>query len=257
MRKVFFLSDFGLADPYVGIVKAVMEGIAPGISIVDLAHEVPPQDVRRAAYGLYESVPFLPKGSVVLAVVDPGVGSARRAVVVVGERFYVAPDNGLLSLAFMRDPPKAAYLIDEQAFTQMPSATFHARDVFGPAAARLALGVDPSRFGQPIELEELVRLPVTFEQGLHGEILTFDRFGNAITNLMGPLPEPVEFALVAGRTLPFARTYGDVYPGEPVVYLGSAGLVEIAVREGNAREALGLVEGMEVVLYRRQSGDAP
>nr|WP_245526781.1 SAM-dependent chlorinase/fluorinase [Marinithermus hydrothermalis] len=249
-RTVFFLSDFGVEDAYVGIVKAVMEGIAPGVRIVDLAHALPPQDLRRAAYQLYEAVPYLPQGAVVLAVVDPGVGSSRRGLVVVGERLvYVAPDNGLLTLAWLRDPPRRAYALENPAY-RLPgvSATFHGRDVFGPAAAHLARGVPPEAFGAEVPVAALQRLPVRLGRGPGGEVLTFDRFGNAITTIQAPLPPGVRAVEVAGRPVPLARYYAEVAPGAPLALVGSSGLVEVSVREGSAREALGLREGDPVRL---------
>lgn len=239
---LFFLSDFGLADPYVGIVKGVIKEVCPEVEILDLAHDLPPQDLRRGAYALYESVPYLPEGSVILAVVDPGVGSDRRALAVQGRRhLYVAPDNGLLSLAWRLDPPQKAYLIRGQP----ASATFHGRDLFAPAAARLACGAPLESIGTQISLN-LVELPVRLSEGPEGEILTFDRFGNAISTLRGPVPaEAVE---LQGRLLPLRTTYAQVARGEALAYWGSGGLLEIAVREGNAREALHLSEGIPLRL---------
>ena len=112
MRPVYFLSDFGLEDPYVAVVKAVLAERAPGAAVVDLAHALPPQDLRRAAYALFEALPYLPEGAVVLAVVDPGVGTARRAVAALGRWTYVGPDNGLFTLAWLLDPPRRAFLLE-------------------------------------------------------------------------------------------------------------------------------------------------
>lgn len=255
MRPVFFLSDFGLEDPYVGVVKAVLRERAPGVKAVDLAHDLPPQDLRRAVYALFEAVPYLPEGAVVLAVVDPGVGTSRRAVAVWGRRWYVGPDNGLFSLAWLLDPPRRAFLL-ERVLPPSPQgalpgwrpgeATFHGRDRFAPAAAHLALGLSPEALGLEVPLEGLKRLPLALTPGPEGEVLTFDRFGNAITTLLqAPLGGSVE---VAGRRLPIRRTFGEVAAGEALAYLGSAGLLEIAVNGGSAREALGLREGMPVRL---------
>jgi S-adenosylmethionine hydrolase len=257
MRPVFFLSDFGLQDPYVGVVKAVLAQKAPGIGVVDLAHDLPPQDLRRAAYALFEAVPYLPEGSVILAVVDPGVGTARRAVAALGRRAYVGPDNGLFTLAWLLDPPRRAYALDRvkpprpQSLDPLPgwrpgAFTFHGRDRFAPAAAHLALGLPPEGLGPEVPVEDLVRLPLKLSPGPTGEVLTFDRFGNAITTLLSaPLGGWVE---VAGKRLRVLRTFGEAREGEALAYLGSAGLLEIAVNRGSAREALGLREGMPVRL---------
>ncbi|MFC0594832.1 S-adenosyl-l-methionine hydroxide adenosyltransferase family protein [Thermus composti] len=264
MRPVFFLSDFGLEDPYVGVVKAVLGQKAPGTKVVDLAHALPPQDLRRAAYALFEAVPYLPEESVVLAVVDPGVGTGRRAIAAWGKRFYVGPDNGLFTLAWLLDPPQRAFLLERvappgpQGIGPLPGwrpgeATFHGRDRFAPAAAHLALGLPPEALGPEIPPQDLVRLSLRLSPGPEGEILTFDRFGNAITTLLeAPLGGVVA---VAGREVPIRRTFGEVGVGEAVAYRGSAGLLEIALNQGNAREALGLKEGLPVRL--KTKSEAP
>jgi len=245
MPPVFFLSDFGNADPYAGVVRAVVHARAPAAPLFDLAHDLPPGDLRRAAYALYAAAPYLPEGAVVLAVVDPGVGSDRRAVAVATQRlYYVAPDNGLLTLALAEDPPRQAVTLPVPPGA---SATFHGRDVFAPAAADLARGVPLAQLGAALDPETLVRLPVGLTPGPEGEVLTFDRFGNAITTLKGPVPEGARL-LIAGRALPCHRTFADVAPGEALCYPGSAGLLEVAVRDGSARRALNLQTGLPVRL---------
>ncbi|TFU14481.1 SAM hydrolase/SAM-dependent halogenase family protein [Thermus tengchongensis] len=257
MRPVFFLSDFGLEDPYVGVVKAVLWEKAPGVPVLDLAHALPPQDLRRAAYALFEALPYLPEGVVVLAVVDPGVGTRRRAIAAIGRRLYVGPDNGLFTLAWLLDPPQRAFLL-EKVRPPAPQGvqtlggwapgghTFHGRDLFAPAAAHLALGLPAGELGPEVPVGSLLRLPLRLSPGPEGEVLTFDRFGNAITTLLqAPLGAWVE---VGGRRVPVRRTFGEVGEGEAVAYLGSAGLLEVAVNRGSAKEALGLKEGMPVRL---------
>ncbi|WP_234554085.1 SAM hydrolase/SAM-dependent halogenase family protein [Thermus caliditerrae] len=257
MRPVFFLSDFGLEDPYVGVVKAVLRQRAPGVKVVDLAHALPPQDLRRAAYALFEALAYLPEGAVVLAVVDPGVGTRRRAIAAIGRRLYVGPDNGLFTLAWLLDPPQRAFLL-EKVRPPAPQGvqtlggwapgghTFHGRDLFAPAAAHLALGLPAGELGPEVPVGSLLRLPLRLSPGPEGEVLTFDRFGNAITTLLqAPLGAWVE---VGGRRVPVRRTFGEVGEGEAVAYLGSAGLLEVAVNRGSAKEALGLKEGTPVRL---------
>jgi S-adenosyl-L-methionine hydrolase (adenosine-forming) len=246
-RRIFFLSDFGVEDAYVGIVEAVMASIAPAARVVHLAHGVPPQDLRRGAYQLFEAVPYLADRSVVLAVVDPGVGSDRRAVAVEGERhLYVAPDNGLLSLALELDPPRRAFSI-ENATYRLPTSshTFDGRDVFGPAAACLAQGLDPGELGPEVDPADLRRLPVGPVGGSDGEILTFDHFGNAITTLRAP-GGAWSGVRVGGTLVPRASHYAAVDPGAALALVGSAGLVEISVRDGSAGRVLGLSEGQPV-----------
>lgn len=266
MRPVFFLSDFGLEDPYVGVVKAVLWEKAPGVPVLDLAHALPPQDLRRAAYALFEALPYLPEQAVVLAVVDPGVGTKRRAIAALGRRHYVGPDNGLFTLAWLLDPPIQAHEITRisppspKGILPLPGwapggHTFHGRDLFAPAAAHLALGLAPEELGPEVPAQDLIRLPLALTPGPEGEILTFDRFGNAITTLLeAPLEGVVE---VAGKRIPIRQTFGQVEAGEAVAYLGSAGLLEIALNRGNAKEALGLREGMPVVILPPPSGLPP
>lgn len=257
MRPVFFLSDFGLEDPYVGVVKAVLWEKAPGVPVLDLAHALPPQDLRRAAYALFEALPYLPEQAVILAVVDPGVGTSRRAIAALGRRLYVGPDNGLFTLAWLLDPPIRAHEItcisppSPRGILPLPGwapgdHTFHGRDLFAPAAAHLALGLPAGELGPEVPVGSLLRLPLRLSPGPEGEVLTFDRFGNAITTLLqAPLGAWVE---VGGRRVPVRRTFGEVGEGEAVAYLGSAGLLEVAVNRGSAKEALGLKEGMPVRL---------
>ena len=241
---IFFLSDFGTTDAYVGVVEAVMASIAPGERVVHLTHGVPPQDIRNASCQLWQVAPHLPDGSVVLVVVDPGVGSARRAIVVEGARLrYVAPDNGVLEAGLSLDPPRRVFSLDEPAYRRVDvSPTFHGRDVFGPAAAHLARGVSPDAFGRAIDPGTLTRLGVLPHEGDDGEIWTFDHFGNAITTLKARATPPTSMA-VGGRGLPFASHYAAVAVGEPLGLVGSSGLLEVAVRDGSAREALGLEVG--------------
>ncbi len=244
---IFFLSDFGVRDHYVGVVEAVIAKIAPAARVVHLTHGVPPQDLRNGSWQLWAASPHLPDGSIVLAVVDPGVGSERRAVVVETERLtYVAPDNGLLEAALAEQTVKRAHALTDPAYRLRDvSATFHGRDVFGPAAAHLASGVDPAAFGDAVDaLAPLGLLP---RDAAYGEVWTFDHFGNALTTLRAPQEAPTAIT-VSGRRVPWVETYASVGPGEALALRGSSGLVELSVRDGSAREALSLTEGAEVRL---------
>ncbi len=254
---IYFLSDFGSADVYAGVVRSVLAHRAASVRVVDLGHGLPPGDVRHAAVQLYAALPYLEEGGVVLAVVDPGVGSDRRALVVRGERlWYVLPDNGLITLAAELDPPRAAWALAPERYAPGPvSPTFHGRDVFAPAAAHLAQGTPPATLGEAVDPEELVRLPLRTVEGNEGEVITFDRFGNAITNLR-PRERP-EAVHVVGRHIPFMNTFSDVPEGEAVAYLGSSGLVEIAVHGGSLREKLRLIEGAAVDLHGPEAEPPP
>ncbi len=254
---IYFLSDFGSADVYAGVVRAVLRRRAPDVTVVDLAHDLPPGDVRHAALQLYAAVPYLEEGGVVLAVVDPGVGSQRRALALRGKRlWYVLPDNGIFTLVRELDPPRAAWELDPALYAPGPvSATFHGRDVFAPAAAHLAQGLPPAALGEEIDVESPFRLPLWTVEGSEGEVIGFDRFGNAITNLR-PRERP-EAVHVVGRRVPFKNTYADVSEGEAVAYLGSSGLVEIAIRGGSLREKFRLHEGAAAHLHGQETEPPP
>lgn len=252
---ITFTSDFGLDDWFVAVVHGVLHGICPESRIVDLTHSIAPGAVERAAFVLEAAAPDFPPGTVHLAVVDPGVGTARRALAVSAHRqFFVGPDNGLLGWA-LADPSAETYeLLDAKFFRQPVSRTFHGRDVFAPVAAHLALGVDPAAFG-PRVLDP-VRLPpadaVLRDGQLVGRVMRIDRFGNALTNLhetaiASAFPGATErdLAVLVGRRRieGVARSYGDAPIGTVVAIMGSSGRVEIAQVGGAVAEYLGVGEG--------------
>lgn len=248
---VTLTTDFGQSDSYVGTMKGVILGLCPEATLVDICHEIRPQAVRQAAYVLSTATPYFPPGTVHLVVVDPGVGSERRPLVVQSEQaLYVAPDNGVLSLGLRQDPAHLAIHLTEPAYRlSRISATFHGRDIFAPAAAHLACGSDPSQMGTPIPLSDLHTLPTLEPEPQAdgtwlGEILHIDRFGNLITNFQVPESQ-VPFAVVVAeqRIERLSRTFADVAPGALVAYVGSSDYLEIAIREGNAAHWLGLVVG--------------
>jgi S-adenosyl-L-methionine hydrolase (adenosine-forming) len=236
---VSLLSDFGTSDVYVGVMKAVVLSAAPSARLVDLTHEVPPQDVRAGAFHLMQAAAWFPRGTVHLAVVDPGVGSERRAIAVeAGGAFFVGPDNGLFSWIAPR--PTRAVILE---VPRGASNTFHGRDVFAPAAGKLAAGAPLASLGAPAG--RLVKL----SWPTRAEIVHVDRFGNLITNL-----EKLDGELVAGefRTRKLVSSYAAVARGEPLAILGSHGFVEIAVRDGSAAAVLGLQRGARVTAGRRR-----
>ena len=257
-RPIFFLTDFRVADTYVGVVKAVILTIAPDARIVDLTHDVPPQDVRAGAFALLTAAPYLPADAVVLAVVDPGVGTARRPIAVqVDGRAFVGPDNGLFSWAIGSNAPDDWVVLDRPRFWRPTvSTTFHGRDLFGPVAAHLARGVPLSEVGSPCnDLQVLPFPPVrrTLDANQHlvaaqGEIVHVDRFGNLISNLSAAdLPaDPV--LEVADQTIlglaPHFQPSGSSPSSEHLIALiGSAGLLEVAVSNGSAAALLGVGVG--------------
>jgi S-adenosylmethionine hydrolase len=251
---VTLTTDFGQSDSYVGAMKGVILGLCPEATLVDICHEIHPQAVGQAAYVLSTAIPYFPPGTVHLVVVDPGVGSQRRPIVVQTERtLYVAPDNGVLSLGLRQDPARLAIHLTEQAYRlSRISATFHGRDIFAPAAAHLACGTAPSQMGTPIPPSDLRTLPTIEPQPQAdgtwlGEILHIDRFGNLITNFQVREPQvPIALMVAEQRIEKLSRAFADVAAGELVAYVGSSGYLEIAVREGNAARSLGLSVGEPV-----------
>lgn len=254
---VTLVSDFGVRDGYVGAMKGVMLSIAGDLRLCDVAHGVPPQSVVAGAMAMHDAAPWFAPGTTHLAVVDPGVGTARAAIVgLAGGHAFVGPDNGLFSLVWQElGGLDAAYRVDEHPFLLAKrSVTFHGRDVFAPTAAAIAAGLlEPADVGPPIEPVRLVLPMVSITPDrIRGEVLYCDRFGNAVTNVDGELVEqlgrPARVRLPTGRVVKLVRTYGDVAPGAPIALVGSTGRLEVAVREGSAASLLGLQAGMSVEL---------
>jgi hypothetical protein len=238
-------TDFGLVDGYVAAMKGVMLTICPQATLVDVCHEIRPQAILEAAYVLSTAAPYFPPGTVHLVVVDPGVGTARRAVAVeTGRAIYVAPDNGVLGLALAGDEPRSAVELAEARY-RLPavSATFHGRDLFAPAAAHLAGGRSLAEMGPALPVTDLVALPPSEQP----EVLHVDRFGNLVTSYRVAAGEGRLAVTVGGvRLTGPARTYAEVEPGEILTYVGSSGYLEIAVRGGSAARLLGVGAGAPV-----------
>ena len=240
-------TDFGARDAYAAQLKGVLLARCSGAAVLDLTHDIAPHDAIEGALFLDGAVPAFPPGTVHLAVVDPGVGGVRRAIAcAIGGQFAVCPDNGLLTLLARRLPVEEAREIANPALRREPvSATFEGRDVFAPAAAHLACGGALGDLGPPAEGLATLALPEPSREadGVRGEVLHIDRFGNAITNVEASmLPEAAGGVRVSagGRVLPLRRTYADAAPGEVLALVGSGGRLEIAVREGSAADRLGL-----------------
>lgn len=257
---VTLLTDYGLEDGFVAACHGVIASICPTVRIIDITHLVPPGDVRRGAAIMAQTIPYTPPG-VHVAVVDPGVGTRRRAVAVrAGDRVFVGPDNGVLSWA--APEPDAAYELTERELWREPvSATFHGRDVFCPVGAHVAAGRDVATVGEPIDPASLVRLPPPArgvrDGTAEGEVLTVDRFGNVQLSLTGADLERIgarrggAVTVTLGRhslRVPYAETFGSVPPGELVAYIDAAGQVALAVNAGNAAQRLGLPPGAHVRL---------
>lgn len=254
-KPIGLLTDFGLADHFVGVMKGVIAGIAPGAPVVDISHEVQPYSIAQARFLLSQSWPWMPKGSVLVCVVDPGVGSSRRPIAVKSAgRIFVGPDNGLFS-SLLEEPKCEVRLIENtKFFAGPPSQTFHGRDIFAPVGAHLAAGIPFSRVGPRITDAmrtagaAVVRTGRRFWQG---EVVHVDRFGNLITNLPAeefPNLRNRPFLLKAGleAIASFVSSYAEAPEGEPVVLAASHGYLEIAVQQASAARRLGLAVGSPV-----------
>ena len=253
---VTLLTDFGLSDGYVGQMKGALLRLAPPAALVDLTHLVPPHDVRGGAFQLWAAVLAFPPGTVHLAVVDPGVGTARRALAIRARRgdFLVGPDNGLLAPALDRLGGLQAAV----ALSVPPAAsrTFHGRDVFAPAAGALAAGIPIEELGERVSaLDRSAAFPVPERRArsLRGVVLWCDGFGNLVTNLPAEILPPTFDVRVAGRMVRGAphASYQAVPPGRPLALVGSGGLLEISVRDGSARRRLRARAGSRVIVSPR------
>ena len=258
---VTLLSDFGLEDAYVAAMKGVLISAKPDVRLVDVTHLIPAQDVEAAAWVLASGYRWFPEGTVHLAVVDPGVGTDRAAIALRADgHFFVAPDNGLLTPLLDRATEGD---VRRLAAPEGASPTFHGRDVFAPAAARLAGGAPFESLGEPYAgatvRPELTPTPFgeRGERGVRGRIWHVDRFGNAITTIRArdveALGQDVQIEVRGERIEGVARTYADVGVGEIVALIGSAGALEIAIRNGDAAGELGLDRGDPVTVIRRSA----
>lgn len=254
---VTLTSDFGTRDPYAAAMKGAVLAACPQANVTDLTHEIAPHDVLEAALFLAATVPYFPPGTVHVAVVDPGVGGERLAVAArLAGQYVVGPDNGLLTLLLRRHRLEGARAIEAPAFRRATVApTFHGRDIFGPAAARLACGAAFEDAGRALARLVMLDLPdpISAPGRLLGAVVHSDRFGNLTTNIS--LDDRQQAAVrdvrAAGHSLGgLRRTYGDVAPGEALALTGSAGFLEVAVNLGRANELLSIAVGdtVEVLL---------
>ncbi len=251
-RRVTILTDFGTRDGYVGAMKAVMATIAPDALLDDVAHDVEPHDVWSAAWALGRYWHLYPEGTVHLVVVDPGVGTGRRALAAEADgRLLVAPDNGVLTRVLARaEAWRCVELADERYVAPRTSSTFHGRDVFAPAAAHLAAGVALDALGPSLDDPVTVEEPQARRDagGAWGEVVYEDRFGNLVTNLPGSWLGGVDGVEVGERWVPARHTYGAAAPGGLLALVNSDGRVEVALREGSAAELLHAGRGTPVRL---------
>ena len=251
-------TDFGTADWFVGVMKGVVSGLSPTAQIIDVTHEIPAGDVKAGAFALMAGYHFFPKGSVHVVVVDPGVGSQRRAIAVeTKDYFFIGPDNGVLSWALRGEQVRKIVALKNDAYFLKPvSRTFHGRDIFAPVAAQLSRGVSLRKLGP--ELADFQRLnwpePVSSSRAVVGEVLYVDRFGNALTNIDAELLKALgsrNLQVRMGRRpmFPVADYYQAVRHGKPVAVPGSSGFLEIAINGGSAARRLGLKTGVKVKVF--------
>ena len=267
---IALLSDFGLKDPYIGIIKGVISQISPSAVMVDLTHLVAPGDIQQGAFYLWQSQRDLPPGTVFLAVVDPGVGTDRKGIYLQQSgQIFIGPDNGLFSYLVYQGTSTAWQLMNPRFQLENASRTFHGRDIFAPVAAHAANGITGAEFGPP--LESLVSLPqplqLVRDQSLEGEIINQDRFGTLITSLGLFSPQGEELAyhswtdstslaipstgltlMIHDQALPIVSTFADIPPDHCAGLIGSTGLLEIAANQRSAREILKLQRGDRIRL---------
>lgn len=241
-------TDFGLADHYVGAMKGVILGICPRAQVVDISHLVSPYAIAEGAFTIAQAYRSFPRGTVHVVVVDPGVGSERRPILMeAAGQHFVAPDNGVLGMVFAREKHKVRVISNARYFRRPVSRTFHGRDIFAPVAAHVAAGVAASRLGKVIA--DYVR--ATFEKPRQtgprkwsGEILKVDRFGNVVTNFeAGNFPALQELAIGRTKARRLVRSYAEAPAGELVVIAGSSGYLEVSLNQGSAAEKIGCRAG--------------
>lgn len=256
-KIITLTTDFGVSDAYAAILKGVALSISPTANLVDITHAISPQDIMEGAFVLKSAAPYFPAGSIHLAVIDPGVGTARKPIALrKSNQWYVGPDNGLFSLILDGAQPDEAVILDNPEFwlTRTPSPTFHGRDIFAPVAAHLANGVELARLGTPLDaLKPLYwALPIADQQGVQGWVVHVDRFGNCVTNISRALlPDECRNTAIkcyVGSTIldSIQHTYASTPSGEPLMLFGSTELLEIAVNAGNASKLLSIRKGSPI-----------
>lgn len=256
-------SDFGTSDYYVAAMKAVMLSINEMIEFIDITHDVKPQDILGGAWILKNSAYLFPPETIHLAVIDPGVGTDRRPILVRHRNHYfVGPDNGLFSLVTDNDEVEVIELTQKRFWRiNTPSNTFHGRDIFAPVAAHLAKGIPYEELGSSLSSMEIYRwaIPTNDKEAIQGWVLHIDRFGNLITNIPEKLVQSLggldKLRIYVGNHVfkGLASTYGSVEPGEGLALIGSAGTLEISINKGNAADMLGVIQGSPVSVLKDRS----
>jgi S-adenosylmethionine hydrolase len=269
-RVIGFITDFDVRDDAIGICKAVMVGIAPDVRIIDITHQVTPFDIAEGARFIAGSAPYFPRDAVIVGVVDPGVGSARKAIIAKSKtgQFFVVPDNGLLTLVQDRDGIEAAREITNPQWMigSKLSSTFHGRDIFSPAGAHLARGDDWTQAGPALEVSKLVRLDIHYatidDKGMHAQVLGTDGpFGNLVLNVPADTFAKLGYQLgdtvpitLDGRdyAFPFHKTFGDVPVGKPLFYIDSRGRLSLGINQRNFFETYKVPEHADLFIPKKQ-----
>lgn len=260
MGIITLLTDFGQRDVYVGVMKGVIVGIAPQVRLIDLTHDIPPQNLALASFQLQNAVAHFPPDTVHLVVVDPGVGSQRRGIALqLASGFLVGPDNGVFTGVLCQTPVLAAVELNQPLYwyTPTPSRTFHGRDIFAPVAAHLARGVPLLQVGSPLDPASLVRLPAptytTTANGKEfvGRIQAIDHFGNLISTIPAAVVTGTSWSVeMANQRIPAVNSYSDRPVGAIMALIGSHGWIEVAVNGGRAEVMLNcqVDDALQVVL---------
>ena len=251
-RIITLTTDFGVTDHFVGVMKGVILGICPDARIVDISHEVAPFEISQGAFLVAQAHQYFPPKTIHVVVIDPGVGTARRPLLVeAAGQYFIGPDNGVLAMVYMDAPHKAREITAEKYFLHPRSRTFHGRDIFSPVAAQLARGVRAASFGP--EIDDHLKIAFykpqrTARRVWSGTVLHVDRFGNMVTNFhidefTDVRTRPFEMVVGPQRLRRLALNYADSEPGEPFVIVGSSGYLEVAANQTSAAKLLGCGPG--------------
>ncbi|MBV5260369.1 SAM-dependent chlorinase/fluorinase [Synechococcus moorigangaii CMS01] len=257
---IALMTDFGLRDSYVGVMKGVIAGISPQVAVIDLSHDIPPQDIWAGRFCLSSAAPYFPSGTIFVGVVDPGVGTTRQAIAVAfeGGYYFVGPNNGLGSGLFTQFPILRAVELNNPSYWRAEiSTTFHGRDIFAPVAAHLAMGIAFKALGRPLATADIVdlKLPPCHHTGrtCTGIIQHIDHFGNLITTIPNSVCLDFQGSVeLAGHHISLVRTYGDVPIHAPCALVGSHGWLEISINQGNA-QVFFQVQRQAIATYYKQS----
>jgi S-adenosylmethionine hydrolase len=237
-------TDFGRTDNYVGVMKGVIAGLNPKAAIIDLSHDIPPQNITAGRYIVETSIDYFPPGTIHIAVVDPGVGTRRKAILIETDNYFlIGPDNGVFSFLTQNDIKKVISLSNKKYFLRDITATFHGRDIFAPVVAFLSLGVIPEEFGHEIKsiTRPKIRLVRKTKSGLIGRLVYIDHFGNLVSSIKAGRITNQQIVFLNGRKIgPIRTTFGNVKKGKALAYINSSGYLEIGVNKGSAAGYFGI-----------------